>query len=126
MNAPSVGGGIAMVVIGGGAAALEADNHSACSSVLGQIGQSLSQTTQQQCTVDNLVFYGGIILCVIGAVVLLAALLAGMLRSNHPQSGFPPGWYPDTEGTMRWWDGQQWTVHTSGPQGGMHYPPPNR
>lgn len=22
----------------------------------------------------------------------------------------PPGWYPDPAGTVRWWDGQQWTV----------------
>ena len=25
------------------------------------------------------------------------------------QSGLPPpGWYPDQQGAMRWWDGQQW------------------
>ncbi|WP_427869071.1 DUF2510 domain-containing protein [Leucobacter luti] len=23
-----------------------------------------------------------------------------------------PGWYPDQTGTLRWWDGQQWTEHT--------------
>jgi len=23
----------------------------------------------------------------------------------------PSGWYPDAQGTMRWWDGHQWTDH---------------
>lgn len=23
----------------------------------------------------------------------------------------PAGWYPDGQGSMRWWDGQQWTAH---------------
>ncbi len=39
----------------------------------------------------------------------------------------PPGWYPDSANTQRYWDGTQWTSHTapsqvpvpvSGPQGG--------
>ncbi|NKY54180.1 DUF2510 domain-containing protein [Nocardia vermiculata] len=24
----------------------------------------------------------------------------------------PPGWYRDNYGSMRWWDGYQWTQHT--------------
>lgn len=27
----------------------------------------------------------------------------------------PAGWYPDSEGTVRWWDGSQWTEHTQEP-----------
>jgi len=27
----------------------------------------------------------------------------------------PAGWYPDNTGTMRWWDGEQWTAHTPPP-----------
>jgi len=27
----------------------------------------------------------------------------------------PAGWYPDSTGTTRWWDGEQWTNHTPPP-----------
>lgn len=27
-------------------------------------------------------------------------------------SGTPPGWYPDAQGVMRWFDGNDWTEHT--------------
>jgi len=27
----------------------------------------------------------------------------------------PPGWYPDQQGTMRWWDGNAWTAQTAQP-----------
>jgi hypothetical protein len=29
----------------------------------------------------------------------------------------PRGWYPDSEGTIRWWDGGQWTEHVRQPSG---------
>jgi hypothetical protein len=30
-------------------------------------------------------------------------------------AGNPAGWHPDPQGqaALRWWDGQQWTEHTS-------------
>lgn len=27
-----------------------------------------------------------------------------------------PGWYPDSTGVVRYWDGAQWTAHTQAPQ----------
>lgn len=32
----------------------------------------------------------------------------------------PPGWYPQTDGRLRYWDGRDWTTHVSGP--GPAYP----
>ena len=32
-----------------------------------------------------------------------------------PPSSWPPAWYPDPwqEGSVRWWDGREWTFHTA-------------
>lgn len=37
----------------------------------------------------------------------------------------PPGWYPDAQGTTRWWDGTRWTEHTqpAAPTAGPPAPP---
>ena len=29
-------------------------------------------------------------------------------QPGHQPAQAPPGWYPDQQGSMRWWDGQQW------------------
>jgi len=35
----------------------------------------------------------------------------------------PAGWYPDSAGTTRWWDGNQWTEHTPPPPTPTQAPP---
>lgn len=35
-----------------------------------------------------------------------------------------PGWYPDAQGTLRWWDGTQWTAHVASHQGVVTQMPP--
>ncbi|MCF7552593.1 DUF2510 domain-containing protein [Pseudonocardia sp. WMMC193] len=30
-----------------------------------------------------------------------------------PPQGPPPGWYPDPQGVVRWWDSYRWTEHTA-------------
>jgi len=30
------------------------------------------------------------------------------VAEQQPSGQAPPGWYPDAQGQMRWWDGQQW------------------
>jgi len=39
------------------------------------------------------------------------------LQDSDTQGGVPPGWYadPSAPGALRWWDGTQWTGHTSAP-----------
>ena len=34
----------------------------------------------------------------------------GPTSDGEPPLAPPPGWYPDSYGTTRWWDGQQWGV----------------
>lgn len=52
-----------------------------------------------------------------------------MSEQNHyqqnayqPVQQIAPGWYPDAQGAMRWWDGVQWTAHVQAPT----YPNPER
>jgi len=38
----------------------------------------------------------------------------------------PPGWYPDGQGGLRWWDGSRWTEHTQPEGGGPDRPAPEQ
>jgi hypothetical protein len=72
--------GAVLLVIGGGAAVLEANNQSTCSSGVGQLAQAFSQNASQQCGVVSIIFYGGILLAVVGGITLLGALIIGLAR----------------------------------------------
>jgi hypothetical protein len=34
------------------------------------------------------------------------------LQPQHHQQLVKPGYYPDRQGVMRWWDGREWTSYT--------------
>lgn len=38
----------------------------------------------------------------------------GKMGDMSDMNQVAPGWYPDAQGMMRWWDGTQWTAHTQG------------
>ncbi len=61
-------------------AVFESNNHSICSSDIGVLGQGLSPDVAQACNTANLVYYGGIAIAVVGAVMVLGAILVGALR----------------------------------------------
>jgi hypothetical protein len=44
--------------------------------------------------------------------------------SDPNQPSTPAGWYPDGQGSQRWWDGAQWTEHTMPAPGAAPPAPP--
>jgi hypothetical protein len=60
---------------------------------------------------------GGAVFGLVGLVLLLIGVVYGRPRTAQPASRPLPagGWFPDPsrQARLRWWDGQQWTDHTS-------------
>lgn len=44
--------------------------------------------------------------------------------NTQPTGSTPAGWYPQADGTQRYWDGSQWTEHLAHPGAGTPVPPP--
>jgi hypothetical protein len=72
--------GAGATLVGAGIAVFESNNHSICSSDIGVLGQGLSPDVAQACNTANLVYYGGIAIAVVGALMVLGAILVGALR----------------------------------------------
>lgn len=53
---------------------------------------------------------------------------SGTTQSSAAATSAPANWYPDPyqQGYLRWFDGQQWTGHVSGPAPSWATPPRNR
>ncbi len=128
-------GVIAVILVGGSA--------TDCSSATGLLAQGASQNAATACTDAQRIFYGGIGVGAIGALLVLCGVIAGA-RSQDPPAppGYPrtpgwpgtwtppptsaaPGWYldPSRPGFVRWWNGTTWTgpARPVGPPGG-HQP----
>ncbi|MGQ4617014.1 DUF2510 domain-containing protein [Nocardia sp. R7R-8] len=63
---------------------------------------------------------GGLVLFLLVAAVVAAIVVAvGALIQHHgtPPAAPPAGWYPDSAGMMRWFDGSRWTEFTQPPPG---------
>ena len=48
---------------------------------------------------------------IIGALIWQFAKRADVLAAAGRVPPPPPGWYPESGGSLRWWDGWQWTPY---------------
>jgi len=138
--------GAIMLVLGIVTAILVGGTATDCSSTAGLLAQGASQSTATTCGTVQLIFYGGIGIGAIGALLVLCGTI---LRSRAPDPrmapGYPrepgapgmrtshsaaaPGWYQDPAWPefVRWWDGTMWTTTTRpgvGPPGTSPAGPP--
>lgn len=133
--------GAAIGVLGIIGLTVESGNHSACDSTLGSLGQAASQSFQNQCAVDNLIYY----LSIAGLVVGVAMVVVGVIMNvrhmppvppnpswGPPSYGGPPpqpgpGWFPSQQhpGFLRWWNGYEWTEHEAPYSPNPTSPPPS-
>lgn len=68
---------VGMLLLGGGlfGSFWEDSNHNACNSGLGQYGQAVSENIARHCGIYNSIFYVAIVVTIVGAALLVAAVL---------------------------------------------------
>lgn len=52
------------------------------------------------------------VVAVVVLVIVLAVKGGRSARTPVATSAGTPGWYPQPDGTQRYWDGRSWTDHT--------------
>ena len=60
-----------------------------------------------------------IVFLLLAAAVVIVLVIVVAARSSKTATPPPvqptglPGWYPQPDGTQRYWDGREWTEHTA-------------
>jgi uncharacterized membrane protein len=98
--------------------------------ILRQDGSEARSEAEFKKNYENQFLIGTILMSLGGLLVLAGVVALGFRRRpsasptqvanqapSHPAPLPAAGWYQDPadRGAMRWWDGQRWTEHTSGP-----------
>jgi hypothetical protein len=88
-------------------------DHGVCASGMGAFAPP------SDCAKINALYLVGILLT-LGGLASIGIGIHHLVMTRQPQlPRFPrqqwaPGWYPDPSGNgLRWWNGQQWTEHTT-------------
>ncbi len=97
----------------------------ACGSFLGAFGQAFDPNVARECEAIGISHLLAVAAIVVSGIVLVGHAISLSTSRPHAQAfrpptqgtaaGPPPGWYPDSSGYQRWWNGTAWTNQTRVP-----------